>query len=1000
MEEEAGKGNTPGFDIRSVARIVKDERGFYRMELSRNNNRLIQSSLWLVGSNRANGDVGFMLYNKNPMVPGPSEIRNVVGYIVDYASKANETEKKSRENMETLIMSHQVTTGDRYDVSSVTIKCMNQLMKHKMTSKQETVCLIAGLKLFDCSNTIDKISINGYKAINENGQLTSSDRLKDYAHRKDHLDKSYYEYLCCTKNQSAQAKTYIPHFVGKHTRAVYPITEEYATLVLLVYMPWTKSFPETLKKWKQGDEGGGQKSTKELYEKFLKTKNCPAIVKMEHKRAEDHHKNDYKEPQVATGNDPPELDEGDINIDPDTEEAVNLYSTLCADINLDESEMEKLDTGLNFDWTNQRCLLPSGMSGEDAGSWLNTRVKSSNDGETENKKLEIPTKNDGSTYEPEQLNEDQVQVFYQVMSSVRKWIESKRESKEVKSTRKEKFNQLLMTVAGVGGSGKSTLVKTIITVIRRIFQINNSALVAAPTGSASFNGGGVTMHRLFGLPVGNSKQEMGPERQNKLRDTFANIVLLVIDERSMISAQDFAMIDEHAKLVVHRGRNPKEHFGGIPIVLLVGDDYQLPPVMPGAAFMYARKKKDENDEKNGKAIQRKVNNVRNENNRICGGKLFELIGRKFMTLSTSKRVLENEQLLTDCLKGVRGDYERPISESNIQRLMEFHIRSPHFTPEMVQELENDPKTIHLFSINEDKDDHNRRKLKMMNCAERPVAVIWSITENGCQNRNNRGHYDEERTPKSTFFCVGCKVALVGKNIKPEWGLYHGAIGFVLDIVYKNKEGPHFKGKAEDKLPLYVMVNFPQYCGPNMYAEDDTLSEKEKEERRTWVCISMEEVRCNNNSACGRLYMPLSLAFARTIHSFQGASVGKTPPGQPDNTFHRIIADPGTRRFEGRASGLFYTLLSRATTLGEVGKPETSAMLFNGPNMTPSRIRAIKKSEDGTDYKKIQDLKEWVTYLEGNNIDPVGDDEIDDIQEWVREAVKKPIGKEEFDEWLD
>ena len=26
MEEEAGKGNTPGFDIRSVARIVKDER--------------------------------------------------------------------------------------------------------------------------------------------------------------------------------------------------------------------------------------------------------------------------------------------------------------------------------------------------------------------------------------------------------------------------------------------------------------------------------------------------------------------------------------------------------------------------------------------------------------------------------------------------------------------------------------------------------------------------------------------------------------------------------------------------------------------------------------------------------------------------------------------------------------------------------------------------------------------------------------------------------------
>ena len=52
-------------------------------------------------------------------------------------------------------------------------------------------------------------------------------------------------------------------------------------------------------------------------------------------------------------------------------------------------------------------------------------------------------------------------------------------------------------MAGGGGTGKSTLVKTIIAVTRRIFQCNGVAMVGAPTGSASFNGGETTVYRLF-----------------------------------------------------------------------------------------------------------------------------------------------------------------------------------------------------------------------------------------------------------------------------------------------------------------------------------------------------------------------------------------------------------------------------------------------------------------------------------------------------------------------
>ena len=80
-----------------------------------------------------------------------------------------------------------------------------------------------------------------------------------------------------------------------------------------------------------------------------------------------------------------------------------------------------------------------------------------------------------------------------------------------------------------------------------------------------------------------------------------------------------------------------------------------------------------------------------------------------------------------------------------------------------------------------------------------------------------------------------------------------------------------------------------------------------------------------HGASAKLYMPLSLAFGKTIHSFQGASVGKTAPGRPDNDFKRIVGDPGTRQFESINPSLFYTLLSRETTFGEERKTATSTI---------------------------------------------------------------------------
>ena len=89
--------------MRDAPKAVFDHRGNWKVELPINNKRLIPTSEFLVRSNRTNGYVGFMLYDKSPMRPSASEIIKVVGYIVYYASKSTETEKQTKEKFKLLI---------------------------------------------------------------------------------------------------------------------------------------------------------------------------------------------------------------------------------------------------------------------------------------------------------------------------------------------------------------------------------------------------------------------------------------------------------------------------------------------------------------------------------------------------------------------------------------------------------------------------------------------------------------------------------------------------------------------------------------------------------------------------------------------------------------------------------------------------------------------------------------------------------------------------------
>jgi ribosome biogenesis GTPase A len=119
-----------------------------------------------------------------------------------------------------------------------------------------------------------------------------------------------------------------------------------------------------------------------------------------------------------------------------------------------------------------------------------------------NSNLRIPRGKDNADIKLENLNEDQFKVAYVIIRKLKEWVEL------LKKTERErkKFKPLRMTVVGCAGTGKSILINTVVGYIRKIFQDNNSVIVAAPTGAAAHNVGGQTLQREIKIGIGKNKK--------------------------------------------------------------------------------------------------------------------------------------------------------------------------------------------------------------------------------------------------------------------------------------------------------------------------------------------------------------------------------------------------------------------------------------------------------------------------------------------------------------
>ncbi len=143
-------------------------------------------------------------------------------------------------------------------------------------------------------------------------------------------------------------------------------------------------------------------------------------------------------------------------------------------------------------------------------------------------------------------------------------------------------------LTGKAGTGKTTFLKYIKE------HTTKQTAVTAPTGVAAINAGGTTLHSFFQLPFspfipesgGAALRSGGMNDRNRLlgtikmnkerRSILQQLELLIIDEISMVRCDLLDAID--AVLRHFRSRH-NEPFGGVQL-LLIGDMYQLPPVVP------------------------------------------------------------------------------------------------------------------------------------------------------------------------------------------------------------------------------------------------------------------------------------------------------------------------------------------------------------------------------------------------------------------------------------
>jgi hypothetical protein len=160
-------------------------------------------------------------------------------------------------------------------------------------------------------------------------------------------------------------------------------------------------------------------------------------------------------------------------------------------------------------------------------------------------------------------------------------------------------DQFLLYLGGVGGVGKTYLIKAFLFGLS-IIEKQEVVLLTASTGAAAANIGGSTYHSALALY---GTQPLRPA--TKLR--LAHKKIFILDEVSMVSLKALVELDERCNAIWDVNREGSTVFGGLPIVILLGDFNQFTPI--GGRAIWSQDVAHNQVHQAGKAIWNRFNKV-------------------------------------------------------------------------------------------------------------------------------------------------------------------------------------------------------------------------------------------------------------------------------------------------------------------------------------------------------------------------------------------------------
>ncbi|KAL6405464.1 transposase [Ilyonectria robusta] len=429
---------------------------------------------------------------------------------------------------------------------SFSSRLMNKLIAERDYSAQEISHLLLNIPLQEGTRMVVTVDCRplerqarSYRVDGDVNEAIGS--YRKYLERKDqHEDVTYLEYLQSYnlntwRRLAAHAKkrvlSYFPRYKSMEASSQF---NDFCRVKLMMVHP--HRFPEELL------VVGGQR-----FDSF--TAGYMRCRQLHDTHADDH----YGEPDTDELTAEDDEFEFEAHEEPIAEEDWHELARVLPDRPLEEEDIDILgrrDIDINYDWTPHvgRYTDDGILNGD---YWKQRKAENTLDLDVDDQPLEAR----------DSLNPEQRLVYDTVMGHF--------------LTRDP--SQLLLHEDGGGGTGKSYLINLLSAHLQAATGGRGTPVWrAAPTGVAGNQISGTTLHSLLQLPINKDFKPLSAIDKAQLQKKLKDIKYLIIDEKSMLGLHQLSWIDDRLR-EAFPNKN-EEFFGGLNI-LLVGDFFQLPPVL-------------------------------------------------------------------------------------------------------------------------------------------------------------------------------------------------------------------------------------------------------------------------------------------------------------------------------------------------------------------------------------------------------------------------------------